>query len=167
MTTLKVDRFHGRFFFLSNFFPVEVGLDDETYPSVEHAYQAAKTRDPYKRARIRVAATPHLAKKMGRGLTLRASWNDQRVEVMRGLLVEKFAYEDLAQLLVDTGKAHIEEGNTWGDAFWGVFYPTAGEPFGDNRLGQLLMDMRAQILSVRLAGEATVLPVGSSGGEKK
>lgn len=138
----KIERFHGRFFFLSNFFPVEVGLDAETYASVEHAYQAAKTLDPFSRARIRQASTAALAKKMGSGLKLRKDWHDVRIDVMRALLVEKFAYSDLARMLAETGDAPLIEGNHWGDAFWGVFYPSAGEPFGENHLGRLLMEIR-------------------------
>lgn len=38
----QILRFHGRFRFLSNFWPASVVMDGEVYPTVEHAYQAAK-----------------------------------------------------------------------------------------------------------------------------
>ena len=38
-----ISSFTGDYSFLSNFHPAEVSLDDINYPSVEHAYQAAKT----------------------------------------------------------------------------------------------------------------------------
>ena len=37
--------FEGEYSWLSNFWPVEVVLDGMVFPSVEHAYQAAKA-DP-------------------------------------------------------------------------------------------------------------------------
>lgn len=41
-----IAEFHGPYLFLSNFFPATVQLDGIPYPSVEHAYQTAKTLDP-------------------------------------------------------------------------------------------------------------------------
>ena len=38
-----IDKFSGKYAFLSNFFPAEVVLEGEKYPTVEHAFQAAKT----------------------------------------------------------------------------------------------------------------------------
>jgi len=40
-----IDRFRRGYRFLSNFHPCEVEMDGETYPSVEHAYQTAKSLD--------------------------------------------------------------------------------------------------------------------------
>src|SRR4051794_21773182 len=44
-TAEKIDSFEGQYRFLSNFFPAEVEFEGMTYPSVEHAYQSAKTTD--------------------------------------------------------------------------------------------------------------------------
>ena len=38
----RITRFHGEYRFLSNFYPVKVEYDGVQYPTVEHAYQAAK-----------------------------------------------------------------------------------------------------------------------------
>ena len=43
MSVEKIDQFKDEFRFLSNFWQSEVVLDDRKYPTVEHAYQAAKT----------------------------------------------------------------------------------------------------------------------------
>ena len=40
-----INEFQGDYRFLSNFHPAEVEMDGIKYPSVEHAYQAAKSLD--------------------------------------------------------------------------------------------------------------------------
>jgi hypothetical protein len=47
---------------------------------------------------------------------------------------------ELTQKLLDTGDAVIEEGNTWGDTFWGV---SGGE--GRNELGKIIEDIRDKL----------------------
>ena len=68
---MSIDSFSGENFFLSNFYPVLVEMEGEVYPSVEHAFQAAKTLDVKKRAEIRAASRPGKAKQFGRSLKLR------------------------------------------------------------------------------------------------
>ena len=51
MTT--IDSFHGVYRFLSNFWPAQVALDGIVYPTVEHAYVAAKTIDTIVRMEIK------------------------------------------------------------------------------------------------------------------
>jgi ribA/ribD-fused uncharacterized protein len=85
-----IDRFAGPWAFLSNFYPAEATLDGIVYPSVEHAFQAAKTYDAGIRAAIRAAATPGDAKRLGRQLRLRRDWETVKVGVMRELLADKF-----------------------------------------------------------------------------
>jgi ribA/ribD-fused uncharacterized protein len=137
--------FLGRWEFLSNFYPSEVKLKGKTYPTVEHAFQAAKTLDEADRERIRLAETAGQAKAMGRKVALRSGWavgnNGIRVQVMRALLKQKFAPgTELAQKLLDTEDREIVEGNTWNDTFWGV---CNGK--GKNRLGELLMAIREEL----------------------
>lgn len=43
--TNVVNRFAGIYEFLSNFYPAPVTLDGVVYPTVENAFQAAKTGD--------------------------------------------------------------------------------------------------------------------------
>jgi ribA/ribD-fused uncharacterized protein len=138
----EIRHFRGRYEFLSNFDPVNIEFEGDTYPSVEHAYQAAKTLDPQKRAKIRAAYSPGLAKKMGRSLKLREGWNEMRVEIMRELLADKFSYSDLAERLLETGDAELVFENGFGEAYWGVYEPPVGESFGQNMLGKLLMEIR-------------------------
>jgi ribA/ribD-fused uncharacterized protein len=129
--------FNGEHRFLSNFAAVRVTLDGEVYPSVEHAYQAAKTTDAHARARVRRAATAVEAKRMGKTVTVSACWPERKLAVMEALLRQKFAQEPYKTRLLETADAHLEEGNWWGDRFWGVCRGT-----GSNHLGKLLMRIR-------------------------
>jgi ribA/ribD-fused uncharacterized protein len=133
--------FTGRLAFLSNFTAVAVELDGEWYPSVEHAYQAAKTSDMTARQRFRVfGVTPGQAKRLGRRVAIRENWEEVRVEVMRDLLRQKFEHPKLRAKLLATGNEKLVEVNDWNDTFWGVC-----DGVGENRLGKLLMEIRAQI----------------------
>jgi ribA/ribD-fused uncharacterized protein len=123
--------------FLSNFHPAPVRLDRVEYPTVEHAYQAAKTLDETERQHVRSASTPDEAKKRGRRVTVRPDWEQIKVSVMRDLLRQKFSDAVLRDRLLGTAPLILFEGNTWGDRFWGV---CDGE--GQNWLGRLLMEIR-------------------------
>lgn len=137
-----IDRFVDRYRFLSNFYPAVVTLGGEEYPSVEHAYQAAKTLDLSKRRMIRRAVTAGDAKKLGRNLALlRPDWSTVKLEVMETLVREKFTrHHDLGKLLLLTGYEELIEGNYWGDTFWGV---CKGK--GQNHLGKILMRVREEL----------------------
>jgi ribA/ribD-fused uncharacterized protein len=134
-----IDRFIGQYSFLSNFSPAPVVLDGLTYPTVEHAYQAAKFSSAAQRAKIRACQTPGRAKRLAATLPgIDPHWDAHKLLVMEGLLLQKFAPEStLLQLLVDTYPADLVEGNTWGDTFWGIC-----EGQGQNHLGRLLTRIR-------------------------
>ena len=142
----RIDRFQGSWRFLSNFYPVEVELDGEAYPTVEHAYQAAKTLDKASRFPFTFAAahlrlrTPGDAKRAGRRLRIRPDWEQVKRDVMCILLRRKFAHAPLRGRLLGTGDAELIEGNTWGDTYWGVC-----QERGHNWLGRLLMQVRAEL----------------------
>ncbi|MGX9688583.1 NADAR family protein [Deinococcus wulumuqiensis] len=135
-----IDRFRGEAFFLSNFYPHPVRLGGALYPSAEAAFQAAKTLDPVQRERIRACPTPAAARAAGRRVTLRPGWDALRLDVMRGIIRQKFRNPRLARALLATGDAHLEEGNAHGDRFWGT---VGGQ--GENWLGRMLMETRAEL----------------------
>jgi ribA/ribD-fused uncharacterized protein len=143
----RVEDFTGDYHFLSNFDPAPVRLDGVQYPTVEHAYQAAKTLEPEGREGIRVASAPDLARKMGRKLALRPDWPAVQVEIMRDLVRQKFeGRPDLKKLLLATGEAELVEGNTWHDNFWGdCRCPKCAATPGLNWMGRLLMEVRARL----------------------
>ena len=138
----SIDSFRGEHSFLSNMSESPVELSGVKYPTVEHAFQAAKTTDPAERAKILSAKTPAEAKKIGRTLTLRKDWNQMREEVMEKALRAKFEQNpELKKRLINTGDTELIEGNTWGDTFWGQ---VNGK--GQNKLGKLLMKIRKELL---------------------
>ncbi len=133
-------RFKGEHRWLSNFAPVTVTLDGVRYPSVEHAYQAAKTLDPEERAAVRACESPGRAKRMGKRVTMRDDWAEVREATMLALTRQKYAQHEYRARLLATGQRELVEGNTWGDTFWGVC-----EGVGDNRLGRILTRVRAEL----------------------
>jgi ribA/ribD-fused uncharacterized protein len=152
---MAINSFSGPHAFLSNFHPVTVVLDGVQYPTLEHAYQAAKTTSPEQRDVIRRAMSPAHAKRLGRSVTLRPDWDDRKLETMRDLVAKKFAPGTiLATQLLATGDEYLEEGNWWGDKFWGVC-----NGVGRNYLGKLLM---AQRMTLRVKETPCPSPVSAS-----
>lgn len=135
-----ITRFDGAHRFLSNFQPCRVVLDNVEYPSVEHAYQAAKTLDLTARAFIASQTSPGRAKRAGRQVPMRDDWERVKLAVMLDLLRQKFAHADLRAQLIATSDDVLVEGNTWGDTFWGMC-----NGVGLNHLGRLLMQVRAEV----------------------
>lgn len=138
--TMKIiDTFRGLNGFLSNFWECPVMYDGVVYPSSEHAFQAAKTLDLNERETVRLCKTPGDAKRTGKLVSLRTDWEQVKIGVMYSILLYKFTNNPaLRTKLKETGEAHLIEGNTWGDVFWGVCLDR-----GENHLGQLLMKIRS------------------------
>ena len=128
--------------FLSNFWPCRVQYSPLWYPSVEHAYQAAKCLHSVDALRIREAASAGEAKRLGNDMQtmgrVRPDWHDIKLEVMGDLLWQKFVLNrELRARLVATGDRELIEGNSHRDDYWGVYRGT-----GANHLGNLLMRLR-------------------------
>ena len=140
MMTNDILEFKGKYRFLSNFWPVVVVYDGQYYPSVEHAYQAAKTLDLSEREEIAKCKTAGAAKRLGRKISLRSDWMIIRKVIMKELLDKKFEHPELKTLLLMTYPRKLVEGNTWRDTFWGVY---RGE--GENNLGEMLVFIRSQL----------------------
>ena len=163
-----ITEFQGEAKFLSNMYdldtPIEINREGEVLPVVgdggtvflaetaEQAYQAAKFRGPELRELVvgiadgvRAKRVARFVLKEGPGLLV-PDWEEKKVEVMKLIVGAKFSNNpDLAERLVATGTQVIQEGNTWGDEFWGVCPPVEGK--GRNMLGVLLMDLRLQLAS--------------------
>jgi len=132
-----IDSFRGKFRFLSNFYPSEVEYEGVKFPTVEHAFQAAKSLDAKTRRKFVSLETPGDAKRYGNDITLRNDWEAVKVPIMEQLLRQKFKDGDLKKRLAATGTQELIEGNTWNDRFWGVC-----DGVGQNNLGKLLMKIR-------------------------
>lgn len=139
-TPAVIDSFRGRYGFLSNFYEASVYVGGKRHITVEHAYQAAKATDPATKELIRNAATPYIAKKLGKSVQLPPDWDVKKVDVMRELVRQKFQNPFLSDKLLETGDAELIHANTWGDRTWGVYNGA-----GDNWLGRMLMEVREEL----------------------
>lgn len=149
--------------FLSNFFDSPIVIDGVEWPTAEAYYQAGKFTSESHRERIRNASTAYKAKNLGNlkrgrwpdkyvdgaialarqeGVTMRVDWEDIKEQVMERALVAKFTqHKELASRLAATWPAVLEEASPY-DSYWG----TGRTGTGRNRLGHLLMKVRAQFL---------------------
>jgi ribA/ribD-fused uncharacterized protein len=136
-----IREFRGEYKFLSNFWYSKVYLDGKEYSTVEHAYQASKTLDENERKMIRQLASPAEAKKIGLKVILREDWDIIKLIIMEDLIFQKFNNNiKLKRKLLNTKDAVIEEGNYWGDTYWGICNNE-----GENHLGKILMRVRDKL----------------------
>jgi ribA/ribD-fused uncharacterized protein len=118
--TNTITSFTGDYRFLSNFFPSPVPYDGQMWRTAEHAYQAMKANDWEYRAEIRLLVTPGEAKRRGQTIPLRPGWDGLKKIIMLEIVLAKFRRAHaFARKLAATGDAHLVEGNTWHDNFWG------------------------------------------------
>jgi ribA/ribD-fused uncharacterized protein len=117
-----ISAFIGRWEALANWFQSAVFYEGERYPSVEHAFQAAKAgADAVAAKAIREAATPKLAHELGRKLPLPVDWERRKRPLMQALLRDKFRRDSaLHERLLRTDNRNLIAGNDWGETFWGV-----------------------------------------------
>lgn len=137
-----IKQFRGKYRFLSNFYPVSITIKGKTYPSTEHYYQAMKFKDPSLQEKVQDATSPDRAKKIAHQHTPREDWEKISLDVMEKALRTKFSKPELKKKLLETEDATLQEGNTWGDEFWGVNLKSGK---GKNHLGRLLMKVRKNI----------------------
>ena len=142
-----ITEFKNDYTFLSNFYPSYILFEGLVYPTVEHAYVAAKTFDNV--FKIMIAELPGhrvgYAKKLGRNIELRPNWEKIKVQIMRELLLKKFKAGSLKEQLLKTENKILIEGNHWHDNFWGSCVCQKCGDRGQNILGLLLMDTREEL----------------------
>jgi N-glycosidase YbiA len=137
---LMIDGFFNEYRWLSNFHMIPIEYEGITYPSTEHAYQAAKTLDQADRRAIAALKYPGAAKKAGYKVKLREDWESIKLRVMEEVIAVKFQDRHLRQKLLDTGNKELVESNNWGDKYWG-----SCNGVGENHLGKILMKIRSNI----------------------
>lgn len=140
---MVINSFKGEYSWLSNMYPSPVKYQGVAYTCAESAYQSAKTLVPEEKA-LFLSVNGYQAKKLGRQITLRADWNEVRIEVMCAVVLSKFlSSPELYARLLATEDAHILEGNYWHDNFWGSCTCTkCSSIVGQNYLGRILMTIR-------------------------
>jgi len=147
MNENEISAFRGAHDFLSNFYAADVEFEGAEYPTIEHAFQAAKSLDFAQRRAIKNAKSASEAKRMGRKIKRREDWFDVSLNVMEALVRQKFTrYPELKSKLLETGDAILIEGNNWNDRFYGAVYDTnRNEWMGENHLGKILMKVRDEL----------------------
>ena len=143
-----INKFDGKYAFLSNYHPCAVFYEGIAYPSVEHAFQAAKTLDMTQRYEIANMKSPGAAKRAGRKLNLRPDWEEVKFQVMEDCLREKFRDTELLVQLIATKGHFLIEGTTWHDKCWGICTCEECGGNGDNNLGKLLMKIRDEYVAL-------------------
>lgn len=142
-----ITEFVDDYFFLSNFYDAPVCYEGLNFFNNEAAFQAQKCVNPSDRS-LFCDLNPSQAKKLGRSINLRKDWEQIKFGVMSDIVRCKFTQNpDLADKLLATGDAYLEEGNTWGDRVWGTVNGS-----GRNLLGQILMTVREELRLSREQG---------------
>jgi len=120
-------------------------LDEHDWPTVEHYFQATKFENPSYQEKIRLAASPEQARKLGRARLrkTRKDWKKVQTTVMtRGLYIKCKTHPEVAQALLATEQLRLVESSNY-DYFWGC----GRDRRGDNHYGKVLMNVRAKLLS--------------------
>lgn len=105
---------------------------------------SAKSDDPEWKKTCAGDFKPGMIKKMSRSKKLAEDWDVKKLIVMEECIRKKFTQEPFKLMLVATGNCFIQEGNHWGDTFWGIdmrYRPVDGK----NHLGRLIMKIRNEL----------------------
>lgn len=173
---MVIDKFDGRYRFLSNFHPSAIIHQGIKYPTVEHFYVSQKINKPQfiqvkvttregtskklkqmdvaeAREYISTIKTAGDVKRLGRELSIRPDWDSVKYDVMLYAVRRKFSeHEDLKRQLLETGESELIEGNTWHDNFFGICYCPKCLGSGQNNLGKILMQVRKELMEIESKG---------------
>lgn len=155
-TETEVFFYEQDYYILSNFSAFAIRWRGQLLPTSEHAYQWEKfapgTKSGsghYVRDRIAAALSAHDAFKLAESYKAlrRPDWDALKVGIMRFILMAKARqHEYVRRKLLATGDRVLIE-NSWRDDFWG-WGPNRG---GQNMLGKLWMDVRAELRAEAMA----------------
>lgn len=137
---MVINKFRGEYEFLSNFYPSKIEIGGLVFENAEAAFQSAKVTDIETKMKF-CSLNPSEAKRLGRRVNLRPDWEVVKDAVMLQVVMEKFFQNaPLAKKLINTEYSALIEGNDWGDKYWGVC-----DGVGENKLGKILMLVRAEL----------------------
>lgn len=137
----------------SNLFQRAIRFEGEEFPTAEHAYQAGKARKKKVRDWILNAPSPGLVAMAAHGLytwDIVPDWSKIKYDRMRSVLRAKFSqHEDLREILLSTDEARLVEAGTVNNAVNRTWGEVNGK--GQNMLGLMLMELRAEFRAARTA----------------
>lgn len=143
-----INRFIGKYAFLSNFYHAPFIYHGLRCDTAEHAFQSAKASTYSDRVFIANQLTAKLAKRRGNEIKLRDDWEKIKVRIMLEVIQCKFSQNaEITRKLMETRTYRLEEGNNWNDTFWGNC-----NGVGYNVLGRILMTVRSTFLRAELYG---------------
>lgn len=136
--------FSGKYRWLSNMWPQEiVTASGLKFPSVENAYQACKFIKTPELVKAIASLPPIESKIFARKHEINTpNFEAKKEAYMTYLLKIKFSNPVLKAKLAHTC-GRIEETNSWNDVFWGC----CPQGIGQNRLGEIIMDIREPLIS--------------------
>ena len=140
----KVEDAYGEF---SNHSPHPIVVHGKTWPTAEHYFQAQKFAGTPQEEKNRLEPSSQTAALMGRdrSFPMRTDWETVKENLMCEALLAKFTqHPDLKERLLATGEAQIVE-HAANDGYWG----DGADGCGKNRLGMLLMELRAKLRAVQ------------------
>jgi len=150
--TIRFYQVNAPFGCFSNFSAQPVELASRVWPTTEHYFQAQKFAGTAHEDEVRRAKSPMLAARMGRSRQrpLRRDWEQVKDSVMRAAVEAKVRqHADVRAALLGTGEEPLVE-DTTNDRYWGC----GTDGTGRNRLGQILMEVRAALRAEQAAGGA-------------
>lgn len=136
-----IDKFRGEYYYLSNFYDVDLVYNGIRYSNSESAFQAQKTLDNDIKVKFS-SKSGKAAKSLGKSVKLREDWELIKDNIMYEVCLQKFLQnKNILDKLLSTGDAELIEGNLHGDRYWGVCKGT-----GQNKLGKILMRIRSELM---------------------
>ena len=135
-----IDKLANDSFFLSNYYELPFEYNGLSYRNAEAAFHAQKVmldEDRVKFTNLRADQ----ANRLGGRVPLRSDWEEVKDDIMLDILRSKFNCHTMKKKLLETGDQEIVYHNRQGDQYWGV---CGGE--GENRLGEILMKIRSEII---------------------
>jgi ribA/ribD-fused uncharacterized protein len=153
-TPTQVFFYEQDFYVLSNFSSFRVHVFGETFDTSEAAYHWGKFPDRHDiRDAIMLAPSAHEAFKIAERhkADRRPDWDEVKADVMREVLRAKVAqHEYVRRKLLATGDRELIE-DSWRDDVWG-WGPNRD---GQNLLGKLWMEIRAELIAAAPAPEVS------------
>ena len=158
-----IREFFGETRWLSNFAGVKIVWNGMTFPSTENAYQASKIMSPDVMVDVPTSGglvddakvsywelCQTCSAKVSKAVSTldvikdntRKDWKQVNLALMYDFNKQKFTQEPYRSQLIATGDAELQEGNSWGDLFWGVDKQTGA---GLNHLGKIIMAIRDEL----------------------